>query len=300
MAAVTLLGVTSPNLASAQLPDAAAAFVRVAGSYRVAPNITYLRAGGRDLTLDVYQPRTATTATPTLLYFHGGGWTNGSKEGSALTFLPYLEMGWAVVNVAYRLADVAHAPAAVEDCRCALRWVYRNAKEYGFDTSKLVMAGESAGGHLSLMTGMLDASAGFDNECPAEQPPGNPPLKVAAIVNYCGIADVTNVLEGPRRKHFAVQWLGSQPNRMELARRLSPISHVRRGLPPVITVHGDADSTVPYEDAVRMHQALTQVGVPNQLVTIPGGQHWRWPREEYLKAQQAIFKFLEQHGILSR
>ena len=214
--------------------------------------------------------------------------------------LPYLARGMNVVNVQYRLARMSLAPAAVEDCRCALRWVYRNAKEYGFDTSKLVMAGESAGGHLSLMTGMLDASAGFDNECPAEQPPGNPPLKVAAIVNYCGIADVTNVLEGPRRKHFAVQWLGSQPNRMELARRLSPISHVRRGLPPVITVHGAADSTVPYEDAVRMHQALTQADVPNQLVTIPGGQHWRWPREEYLKAQQAIFKFLEQHGILSR
>ncbi len=268
--------------------------------YRVSSNIVYKTASGHDLKLDVITAGNPEEVRPTLIFIHGGGWVGSSKEQFMLFPLPYLARGMNVVNVQYRLARMSLAPAAVEDCRCALRWVYRNATEYGFDTSKLVMAGESAGGHLSLMTGMLDASAGFDNECPAEQPPGNPPLKVAAIVNYCGIADVTNVLEGPRRKHFAVQWLGSQPNRMELARRLSPISHVRRGLPPVITAHGDADETVPYEDAVKMHQALTQAGVPNQLVTIPGGQHWRWPRKEYLKAQQAIFKFLEQHGILSR
>jgi len=80
------------------------------------------------------------------------------------------------VNVEYRLASVALAPAAVEDCRCALRWVYQHAKEYGFDTSRLAVEGHSAGGHLSLMTGMLDASAGFDNECP-----GKVEFKVNAI-----------------------------------------------------------------------------------------------------------------------
>ena len=61
------------------------------------------------------------------------------------------------INIDYRLAEDSLAPAAVEDCRCALRWVYRHAKEYGFDTNKIVVAGESAGGHLALMTAMLDA-----------------------------------------------------------------------------------------------------------------------------------------------
>ena len=114
-----LVGLAVPHPVAAQSESGAEAFVRVATGYRLIPNITYHRAGGRDLTLDVYQSRAATEPNATLIYIHGGGWTNGSKEGSALTVLPYLEMGWNVVNVAYRLADAAHAPAAVEDCRCA-------------------------------------------------------------------------------------------------------------------------------------------------------------------------------------
>jgi len=60
-----------------------------------------------------------------LIYIHGGGWVGGSKESRVLRLLPWMEMGWAVVNVQYRLSDISLAPAAVEDCRCALRWVYR-------------------------------------------------------------------------------------------------------------------------------------------------------------------------------
>ena len=89
LVAAALLAPTAPP---AQAQDAAAKFVQVASSYRLVPNVTYLRAGGVDLKLDVYQARSA-SPRPTLLYIHGGGWTNGNKESSALTFLPYLEMG---------------------------------------------------------------------------------------------------------------------------------------------------------------------------------------------------------------
>ena len=159
-----LLGLVTPPLADAQTVDSATRFVDVAGAYRLVPNITYLRAGGLDLKLDVYQARGAGGPNQTLMYIHGGGWTNGNKEGSALTFLPYLEMGWNVVNVEYRMADVAHAPAAVEDCRCALRWIHRNAEQYNFDLDRIVVTGNSAGGHLSLTTGMVPASAGLDRQ----------------------------------------------------------------------------------------------------------------------------------------
>src|SRR6184192_3442657 len=117
----------------------------------------------------------------------------GSKEDHALFVTPYLTRGMNAVNVEYRLASDSLAPAAVEDCRCALRWVYRHAKEYGFDVSKLVVAGESAGGRLSLTTGMFDADSGFDNDCPADELPTSGPAKVAAIVDYCGITDVVDL-----------------------------------------------------------------------------------------------------------
>ena len=133
------------------------------------PGVTYLTANNWEAKLDVYAVRNSTQPTPTVIYIHGGGWVGGSKEGSLLNLLPYLEMGWAAVNVEYRLARVSQAPAAVEDCLCALRWVIRNAKEYNFDTSKLVVTGHSAGGHLSLTTGMIPATAGLDRQCPGKR-----------------------------------------------------------------------------------------------------------------------------------
>lgn len=132
--------------------------------YRVTPNITYLTANNFEAKLDVYSRSDATTPQPTLIWIHGGGWTGGAKEGALFSLLPYIKTGWNVVNVEYRLARVSLAPAAVEDCLCALRWVIRNAKQYGFDTNKLVVSGSSAGGHLALTTAMIPASEGLDRQ----------------------------------------------------------------------------------------------------------------------------------------
>jgi acetyl esterase/lipase len=219
----------------------------------------------------------------------------GSKEGSVLSAAPYLEMGWNVVNVEYRLGRVSLAPAAVEDCLCALRWVIRNAKEYNFDTSRLVVTGHSAGGHLSLTTGMAPAEAGLDRQCP-----GKEELKVAAIVNWFGITDVEDLLDGANMKTYAVTWLGSLENRRQIARRVSPIYWVRPGLPPILTIHGDADPTVPYSHAVRLREALTKNGVPNQLLTVPGGKHGGFTRAETLKIYPAIWEFLAKHNLLKQ
>ena len=302
----SLLGLVTPPLADAQTADSATRFVEVAGGYRLIPNITYLRAGGLDLKLDVYQVRGAVAPNPTLMYIHGGGWTAGNKEGSALTFLPYLEMGWNVVNVEYRMADVAHAPAAVEDCRCALRWIYRNAEQYNFDVDRIVVSGISAGAHLSLTTGMVPASAGLDRQCPGDRnrtwstgTRSMAELQVAAIINWYGITDVVGLMQGPPGSsgNFTEAWLGSRSDRAEVAQRVSPLTYVRAGLPPVLSIHGDADQTVPYNHAVRLHEALEQAGVPNRLITVPGGGHGGFSRDENVRIYDAIRAFLTAHKI---
>src|SRR5262245_7388805 len=107
-----------PGFGWAQLSDAAGWSAAMAGLYRVVPNITYLTANNYEAKLDVYARRDTTGPSPTLIYIHGGGWTGGTKEASILQVLPYMELGWSVVNVEYRLARVSLAPAAVEDCRC--------------------------------------------------------------------------------------------------------------------------------------------------------------------------------------
>ncbi len=295
-----------PHPAAAQSESAAEAFVRVATGYRLIPNITYHRAGGQDLRLDVYQSRAARGPNATLVYIHGGGWTNGSKEGSALTVLPYLEMGWNVVNVAYRLADAGHAPAAVEDCRCALRWVYRNAEQYNFDVDRIVVTGNSAGGHLSLTTGMLPASAGLDRQCPGDRrrawttgSTSTAELEVAAIINWYGITDVYDLAHRPPGTSgaFTEAWLGSRSDRDDVARRVSPMTYVRSDLPPILTIHGDADSIVPYDHGTRLHEALDEAGVPNELVTIEGGGHGGFSADENQRIYAAIRAFLGKHGL---
>ena len=284
--------VLAPGLAHGQLSESADWAISAGSDFRSIPNVTYLTANQWEGKLDIYVPRDGSAGPhPTFIYFHGGAHVFGSKEASFLTLLPYLEMGWAVVNVEYRLAPAAHAPAAVEDCLCAVRWVIEHADDYNLDASRLVLTGASAGSHLALTSGMLPASTGLDRQCPGT------PIEVAAVVNWYGITDVLERLEGPHSKPGTVRWFGSNPNRQELAQSISPIRYVREGLPPVITIHGDQDPRIPHTQAVRLHEGLDQVGVPNQLVTIPGGGHGGFPPDEMRRSHEAIRAFLATHAL---
>ncbi len=271
--------------------------------YDILPNITYSIANNTDLKLDLYLPRNRSVPLATLMLFHGGGWVDGQKERNVMQLLPYLSMGWAVINVEYRLARNSLAPAAVEDCRCALRWVTYHAKDYNLDTSKIVLTGGSAGGHLALITGMLPAQSAFDRQCPTDSSTRwregtEPQSKVAAIVNWYGITDVAELLDGENAKHYAMEWLGSLSNRAELARQVSPINYVRAGLPPIITIHGDGDDIAPYSQAVRLHAALDKAGVANQLVTIRGAKHGGFNRQQLVSSFATIREFLRKQKLL--
>jgi acetyl esterase/lipase len=289
IAMALMIGVVTGSVYAQKAATPADWAVDLQSNYRVVSNVVYLTANNVELKLDIYAPRT-TEAVPTFVYFHGGGWVGGAKESNVMRLMPYLEKGWAAVNVQYRLGGVSLAPAAVEDCLCALRWIIANAEEYGFDTNRLVTSGNSAGGHLALTTGMIPESSGLDRQCP-----GSEELEVAAIVNWYGITDVVDLLDGPNIKDYAVEWLGSQPNRVEIADRVSPLNYVSDALPPIISIHGDADPVVPYSHATRLHDALERAGVPNQLVTVPGGAHGGFDPEAMLEIYESVFDFLDEH-----
>jgi acetyl esterase/lipase len=282
----------------AQLSQSATWATTAANNYRTVPNVTYLTAGGTDLKLDVYQKRNVQGPQPTLIYMHGGFWVAGNKEGAVAMLLPWMEMGWNVVNVEYRLGPVALAPAALEDCLCALRFLttQANATAYNIDVNRIVVMGESAGGHLALSLGMVPDSANLDLECAA----ATPLPKVAAVLNWFGITDVGDVIDGPNRRPAATRWFGSMPNRMEIAKRVSPMTYVRNGLPPIMTIHGDADPVVPYPQAVRLHEALAKTNTPNQLITIPGGGHGGFTDAQRTMIYTTIREFLGKHGLGAR
>lgn len=288
-----MLGATAFSQVSPQLSPSAAWATHVPNEYQMYPNVAYLTMGNTQLKMDVYRRSTATTPQPTIIYMHGGFWVAGNKEAAILNLLPWMEMGWNVVNVEYRLGPGTLAPGAVEDCFCALRYVAQQAMMFNVDVNRLVVTGESAGGHLALALGILPESEGFDRECAA-----NAPLpKVAAVLNWFGISDVPDVIDGPHRAAAAVRWFGSLPNRMDIAKRVSPITYIRAGLPPILSVHGDADTTVPYQQSVQLHAALTKANVPNQLITIPGGKHGGFTPQERDRIYLTIREFLAKNGL---
>ena len=292
MKALLIVGVLVLIGVGAVSAQTSVGMLEVADRYWVSPDVVYGGANNTALKLDVWYPRDNDKPTPVVVYIHGGGWIFGSKEGAVYQLLPYLERGWRAVNVEYRMAGNSLAPGAVEDTRCALRWIMRNAAQYKFDTSKIVLTGHSAGGHLSLITAMLPKGTPIDNRCY-----GDEELKVAAVVNWYGITDVNDLIAGPNVKNYAAMWMGAMPNAQEVARSVSPLTYVGRSTPPVITIHGDKDDVVPYSHATRLHRELDKAKVRNKLVTINGGGHGMFKLAEYQTAFSEVWPFLEASGV---
>jgi acetyl esterase/lipase len=264
------------------------AFVSIAAAavdYQIEANIRY--APYPETVLDILQPRApALKNRPAAIVIHGGGWVEGDKEGVVDEFcLPFLQQNFVVANVEYRLAKAATAPAAVTDVLTAAKWLHDHAAEYKVDPGQIIAVGNSAGGHLALLDGMMPASAGL-----------GPSTKIAAVIDFYGIADVSDQLEGPNPREYAAAWIPEQAQRMELARSLSPQTYVRKGLPPILAIHGDRDDVVPYEQSVKLTKALKSAGDDSTLLTVPGGQHGFTP-EEMNKLWPQVFKWLKRHKI---
>ena len=254
-------------------------------------DLTYLTASGQEQKLDVYQNPSPAPA-PVVIYLHGGAWWKGERPKSYGAFRPFLDMGFSVVTVDYRLAGVAPAPAGVQDARCALSWVAAHAAEYRFDSARLVVYGTSAGGHLALMAAMLPASANLDlPEC------GTVP-RPAAVLDFYGIADVHPWLWKEHQSPQAEKWLGPPSGAEAMAARMSPMTYIRPGLPPVLIVHGDADPVVPHSQAEILDAALRKAGVPVKLYTVPGGGHGGFDPEQTREVMLNVAAFLRDQRIV--
>jgi acetyl esterase/lipase len=256
-----------------------------AADYRVEANIRY--AHYAETVLDILQPRApALKARPGVIVIHGGGWILGAKESVVDKYCaPFLEHDFVVANIDYRLAKAATAPAAVSDALAAARWFRDHAGDYHVDPGRVLVMGDSAGGHLALMVAMAPAS-----------PDWGPAVETAAAIDFFGIADVADQLEGPNQRDYAGIWIPEQANRLELARQFSPITYVRKGLPPVLAIHGDADPLVPYDQSVRLTKALKSAGDDAQLITVAGGKHGFEP-DQMKKLWPQIFQWLKKHKL---
>lgn len=268
---------------------------KLVGPIQEVHDIVYTQPNGIPQRLDIFinPAASARRPAPVLVYFHGGAWARGARPTHPGGFNGFYHMGFSVVSVDYRLADVATAPAAATDVLCALSWVKRNAETLHFDASRIVVYGTSAGGHLALLAGLLPRNTDIaDPACgPLPQP--------AAILDFYGPADLTAGYQpgGPFRS--VQKWIGPVADPVALARKLSPMTYVRSGLPPVFIVHGDADPTVPYAQSLALKAALDRAGVATGLHTVAGGLHGKFDAGEKSIIYKEIEAFLTAQGILA-
>jgi len=251
-------------------------------------NVVYTSGKDWQQKMDIYISPRAGKPTPVVINIHGGGWNHGTKESQS-GFSTFFKMGYAVANVEYRLTGQATAPAAVEDTRCALIYLIKNAKALNIDVNKIVIMGGSSGGHLALMGGLLGNDHRFDGNCP-----GVENIKVAAIIDKYGIADVWDWAYGKNlTSKSATNWLGDKAKDEQFAKSVSPMTYVNKNSPPTFIVHGNADPTVPYQQSVALHQKFVDAGVKTEFITVEGGLHGKFPKDKNSEVNKAIADFLK-------
>lgn len=286
----------------ARRPDAFIPSAIDTSRYAIDANLSY---GAHPANLvDMLYPRGMTKNEPAakkypgVIMFHGGGWIRTSKSTMSTFYNRFLARGFVVCNAEYRLGDntgqfspaFAPAPAAVEDALQAAKWFYDHADTYNVDKNRIVVTGASAGGHLALMVGMTTPAAGLGPTHPAD-------FKIAAIINGYGPTDVNDLLA--RRVGWALQWIGDGPGRDTLATRLSPVTYARKEMPPLITVHGARDTTVPVPQAEKLHQLLTDKGADTTLHLVQGAGHgYQAPPTAWPDAEKTMFDWLAAKGII--
>ena len=230
----------------------------------------------------------APTKRPTLIYMHGGGWVGGDKESRVGLFIHYLERGWNVVNVEYRKGGNT-APQAVDDVLAVVKWVAENGVNFNMDTENLVLSGESAGGHLCLIAGLMNSVPGSHPSYVGDK------VTIRAIINWFGVADIAKAndfLKGTPW-NYAEDWVGDKSTIAEISEKYSPIYYITAKAPPILTIHGTDDGVVPYSQSQLLHKALEKVGTTHQLLSLPGGKHMGFTEEQFQLIDRTIFSFLE-------
>ncbi len=262
----------------------------------IAAEKEYRNIDGMSLGLDVYVPSKrlgeppwvaySDDKKPAMLYFHGGGWRSGEKESRVLEFLPYVEKGWVVITANYRLLRQASLPEIIGDCRTALSWVYKNADKFKIDTNKIFISGNSAGGHLALMTALVEEDTFYSSDFSS-----NNKNRIAGVINWYGIADVSLFTEDWKDKNILTK--DSIPLSL-IFEKTSPINFINKNTPPVLTVHGTIDKIVRFKHAELLHKKLDSFSVKNRLLKIDNRKHGNFDAEEMTSIYTEIWKFLEE------
>ena len=236
-------------------------------------DIVFKQINGIDLCLDLFMPENEKNP-PLIIWIHGGAWMYGDRKSPGLMW--QLERGYAIASIEYRLTGQGVFPDHIVDCKDALVFLKNNAGNYGYNSGKIIAAGDSAGGHLAALMGTSIGHKDWEPEAAD--------CSVQAVVDFYGPTALgkewPGLLDSDKGlsdlESVQSQMLGAYVFSMEGMARAAvanPVTYIDGTEPPFLILHGDADDVVPYKQSVYLRDALEGVGVPVSMHRVHGGGH---------------------------
>jgi acetyl esterase/lipase len=255
----------------------------------VVRDIPYREGTSKQWRLDLAMPKDlAGKPRPGIVVIHGGGWLEGDKSSfvfkdrtAPANIVDFAKLGFVAVTVNYRLSTEAPFPAAVEDCKCAVRWLRAHAREYNLDAEHIGAWGNSAGGHLALLLAMAGKEAGLEGDGPFQDQSS----LVQAAISDSGPIDMIHQARDSAVHEVVKRFLGGPPEGERLAayKKASPSSYIKAETPPLLLLYGVSDDQIPIVTADEFVLNLGKAGAqdvtyyrlayvyhcPHSLVAIP-------------------------------
>jgi acetyl esterase/lipase len=230
-------------------------------------DLRYREGSAKDWVLDLaMQKDYAGKPRPAIVVIHGGGWLEGDKSSFSTpnnrppgNIIDFAQLGFVAVTINYRLSGQAPFPAALHDCKCAVRWLRANAKKYQVDPDLIGAWGNSAGGHLALLLGMVGRNAALEGEGAYQEYSS----AVQAVVSDSGPIDLLYQYEHNQSRSAIAQLMHGDPSGPRAAdyQKASPINHISSQTPPLMLIYGGVDTQVGVETADRFVIGLNHAGL---------------------------------------
>jgi acetyl esterase/lipase len=240
---------------------------RLPDDVAVTYNVRYREGAVPNWTLDIAVPRQpAAKPRPAIVVIHGGGWIEGDKSSFSTpknrppgNIIDFARLGFVAATINYRLSREAPFPAAVHDCKNAVRFLRANAKKYEIDPDRIGAWGNSAGGHLALLLGMTESDPHLEGDGPHRDQSS----RVQAVVSDSGPIDLIATHEAGTLRSIIEQFLGGPPEgaRIDDYKQASPIHRISKPMPPMLLIYGEVDNQVGVDTADRFVLELGKAGV---------------------------------------
>lgn len=232
-------------------------------------NIVYARYGEQQLMLDLYTPEKHEGKLPGLVIVRGGSWRAGDKEGFAPLAANLATQGFIVACIQYRVFPDIEFPAPIYDLKAAVRWMRAEGASYGIATDAIGALGASAGAHLVALLGTSSGQSDLEGD-------GGHATQSSRVQAVVALAPVTDFQNMPKPDAFNLK-LSDNP---ELSRKMSPVTYVSHSSPPMLLIHGTADTVIPYAQSEELLADYKAVGASAELVPLPEG-HGFWRKYPY-------------------